>query len=217
MEPAQRLGGPRRSWSSRPFSLLTLALVGAALAGCVPTPGRAETLTLRHIVLLHTTDEHGWMEPYQGYGGASGMWRLWQRREGYRPDGPYLVLSSGDMWTGPAISTTLLGESMVDVMNAMGYRAAALGNHDFDFGQDIIRQRSRQAAFPFLGANIVLRGTDRPSDYVQPNALIDVNGVRVGVSAWRPSKPPPTPAPRTSPISTSAPTARPLSATCPSC
>ncbi len=121
------------------------------------------------------------MEGYQSYGGAAEMLRMWRRREGYRMDGRYLVVSSGDMWTGPAVSSSLLGESMVDVMNAMGYRAAALGNHDFDFGQDVVRQRRQQAAFPFLGANIVLRGSQRQPDYVQPYALIDVNGVRVGV------------------------------------
>jgi 2',3'-cyclic-nucleotide 2'-phosphodiesterase (5'-nucleotidase family) len=85
------------------------------------------------------------------------------------------------MWTGPAISTTLAGESMVDVMNALGYRSATLGNHDFDFGQDTIRQRRLEAAFPFLGANIRLRSTGALPDYVEPYTLLDINGIRVGV------------------------------------
>jgi len=91
------------------------------------------------------------------------------------------VISSGDMWTGPAISTTLAGESMVDVMNALGYRSATLGNHDFDFGQQVIRERRAEAGFPFLGANIRLRSSGALPDYVDPYALIEVNGIRIGV------------------------------------
>ncbi len=43
------------------------------------------------------------------------------------------------MWTGPAISTWFQGESMIDVMNAMEYDAAAIGNHEFDFSVDELR------------------------------------------------------------------------------
>ena len=126
----------------RLFVLLSLS--GLLLAACGGMP--RETDTLRRLTILHTNDEHGWMESYKGSGGADGLQRLWSQREGFGPDGPFLVISSGDMWTGPAISTTLAGESMVDVMNALGYRAATLGNHDFDFGQDAIRQRRLEAS-----------------------------------------------------------------------
>lgn len=161
----------------RLFVLLSLS--GLLLAACGGMP--RETDTLRRLTILHTNDEHGWMESYKGSGGADGLQRLWSQREGFGPDGPFLVISSGDMWTGPAISTTLAGESMVDVMNALGYRAATLGNHDFDFGQDAIRQRRLEAAFPFLGANIRQRSNGALPDYVDPYALLEVNGIRVGV------------------------------------
>jgi 5'-nucleotidase/UDP-sugar diphosphatase len=158
---------------------IQLMLGAMLLAACGSTP--RETETLRRLTILHTSDEHGWMESYKGTGGAAGLQRLWLRNEGYRPDGPFLLISGGDMWTGPAISTTLAGESMVDVMNALGYRSATLGNHDFDFGQQAIRERRAEAGFPFLGANIRLRSSGALPDYVEPYALIEVNGIRVGV------------------------------------
>lgn len=160
-------------------SVVLLLLAGALLAACSSTP--RETETLRRLTILHTNDEHGWMESYKGSGGAAGLQRQWLQREGYHPDGPFLIISSGDMWTGPAVSTYLAGESMVDVMNALGYRSATLGNHDFDFGQEVIRKRRQEAGFPFLGANIRLRSSGALPDYVEPYALIDVNGIRVGV------------------------------------
>jgi len=159
--------------------LVSLLLGSLFAASCASAP--RETGTLRRLTILHTNDEHGWMDSYKGSGGADGLKRRWVRSEGWTPDGAYLVISSGDMWSGPAISTTLAGESMVNVMNALGYRSATLGNHDFDFGQEAIRQRRQEANFPFLGANIRLRSNGARPDYVDPYALIDVNGIRVGI------------------------------------
>ncbi len=142
---------------------------------------RRETETLRHLVILYTNDEHGWMEPYQNTGGAAGMLRLWKYRERLGANDHLLVLSGGDMWTGPALSTELQGESMADVMNQMGYSAAAIGNHDFDFGQDAIRTRLAQSEFPFLSANIRDVVTGDIPEYVQPYLITEVNGVKVGI------------------------------------
>jgi len=167
------------------FQIPVLAILTLLLSACGLTasdePLRPETETVRRLVILYTNDEHGWMEPYKNSAGAAGMLHLWEQREGYTPDGPFLVLSGGDMWTGPAISTLTAGESMTDIMNHMGYQAAALGNHDFDFDLEAIRQRAAQADFPFLSANLTDRATGAPPDFVQPYTLIEVNGIQVGV------------------------------------
>jgi 2',3'-cyclic-nucleotide 2'-phosphodiesterase (5'-nucleotidase family) len=53
-----------------------------------------------------------------------------------------------------------MGESTIDVYNLMGYDLAAFGNHEFDKGQDELAARVAQSNFPWLGANVVLEGTD---------------------------------------------------------
>ena len=74
-----------------------------------------------------------------------------------------LIISGGDMWTGPAISTWFEGEGMVEVMNEMGYAAAAIGNHEFDFGLEVLRARAFEATFPFVSANVrPVAGADLP-------------------------------------------------------
>ncbi|HJX40374.1 MAG TPA: hypothetical protein VJ345_02840, partial [Anaerolineales bacterium] len=80
---------------------------GAALAAGCSTRlfGHGQTETVRQLTILYTNDEHGWMEPYQETAGAAGVARLWREREDVTADGPFLVLSGGDMWTGPALST----------------------------------------------------------------------------------------------------------------
>ena len=98
----------------------------------------------------YADDVSGWMEPYKNSAGAAGMLQLWEQRQGYTPDGPFLVLSGGDMWTGPAVPALTAGKSMTDIMNRTMYQSA-LGKQDFAFDLDAIHQRAAQAEFPFLG------------------------------------------------------------------
>lgn len=156
---------------------LSLILI-LMLAAC----GRAseQPETIRQLVILYTNDEHGWMETSDESGGAAGLMGLWHA-QGYSPDGPYLILSGGDMWTGPAISTWFDGESMVEVMNLMGYDAAAVGNHEFDFGLDGLRERVGQMEFPLLSANIRDKETGDVADVALSYTLRQVNGIQVGL------------------------------------
>ena len=155
------------------------------IAGCtLRQPGgvsSGETAEIRHLVILYTNDEHGWMDPYQNTGGSAGMAHKWRQQEGWTEDGDFLILSGGDMWTGHALSTVWDGESMTDVMNAMGYDAAAIGNHDFDFGLESLRARADEAEFPFLSANIRERQTGATPDFTVPYFVTEVNGVMVGI------------------------------------
>jgi len=133
------------------------------------------------IVILYTNDEHGWMEATESSGGAAGLMGLWREQEGYSENGPYLILSGGDMWTGPAISTWFKGESMVDVMNGMQYDAAAIGNHEFDFKIEGLADRIDESNFPLLSANIREKGTGLIPDFAIPYALKEIDGVMIGL------------------------------------
>jgi len=165
---------------------LSLLLVACASAGTTPVPTSTSAATdepaaLQHLVILYTNDEHGWLEATEEHGGAAGMLGLWREQEGYSEDGPFLILSGGDTWTGPAISSWFDGEPMVETMNAMGYHAAAIGNHEFDFGLDTLRQRAAEAEFPFLAANIREKEGSAIPDFALPYVVQEVAGVRVGL------------------------------------
>lgn len=164
--------------------LFTLALVAACLP--MPPPPATPQPAVKRLTILYTNDEHGWLVAEENKdrsttGGAAEMLGMWQAHEGYTPDGPFLVLSGGDMWTGPAISTWFMGDPAVEAMNLMGYRAAAIGNHEFDFGLDVLRRHAREANFPYLAANLVKKGTSEPPDFVRPYLVVEVAGVKVGL------------------------------------
>ena len=140
------------------------------------------------LTILHTNDEHGWLQPYVAYqspiteGGAANLMGRFTQIEGYAPDADgFLLLSGGDMWTGPSISTWFEGKPVVEVMNAMGYDAAAIGNHEFDFGREVLNERQAEANFPFLAANIYYKGTTTLADFATPYVIRQVNGVDVGI------------------------------------
>lgn len=155
-------------------------MVALALTSCLP-PAADGSPELVQITVLYTNDEHGWIAADNRRGGAAGMLTRWREQEGYTDDGPFLVLSGGDLWTGPALSTWFDGEPAVDVMNVMGYDAAVIGNHEFDFGREGLRLRGDQAEFAFLGANALDASSGAPIDEVLPYVIEEVAGVQVGI------------------------------------
>ena len=179
------------------FITLTLLLLLLTLGACqnsiapelvVPATVAAPTAVADtprpvDVTVLYTNDEHGWMEGLTPGAGAAQLMALWQADEGLGPGSNTLVLSGGDMWTGPAISSWFDGASMAEVMNAMGYTAAAVGNHEFDFGLATLRERADQSRFPLLSANIRSKSSGEPPAQwgIAPYTLVDVDGVTVGI------------------------------------
>ncbi len=169
----------------RTISFVLAALLFVSLSIVAVSPAHAQKDPIRKITIFYTSDEEGYLEPtkdrIKAYGGAANVMAA-MRQRGYRPDRDQsLLLSGGDLWTGPAISTWFQGASTVQVQNAMGYGAAAIGNHEFDFGQGVLRTNEKASRFPLLSANLTVKETGKPPDYCRPYVIRDVNGVRVAV------------------------------------
>jgi len=97
------------------------------------------------------------------------------------PECPVFIVSGGDIMQGTLVSNLADGASTIEAFNAIGYDAAAIGNHEFDWGVDVLRQRIDQAEFPWLGANIYERATGEHPAWDRPWAIIEKRSVRVGV------------------------------------
>lgn len=158
---------------------MVIIILLSCKGGTSPSNGNGQQTY--QVIILYTNDEHGWMEATDTHGGAAGMMGLWKNNEAYTETGPFLILSGGDMWTGPAISTWTKGEAMADVMNAMDYDAAAIGNHEFDFKIEGLNRRIAQSDFPFLSANIRVKETGAIPGFAAPYIVTAVNNVRIGL------------------------------------
>src|SRR5262249_44964490 len=85
---------------------------------------------------------------------------------------------------GTIVSNRSQGAPVVRAMNALGYHASALGNHELDYGLPAFAARAHEAAFPTLDANVVdeKTGAGPAWEHVVPRVMIEVDGVRVGVT-----------------------------------
>lgn len=138
------------------------------------------------VTILNTADEHGWILPTeingQMKGGFLNLEAYLIEKEGYRPESDqFLLLSGGDNWTGPAISTWFEGKPMIEAMNQLAYDASAIGNHEFDFGRDIMLENFGLAQFPYLAANIYDAESGALADFAIPYQIFERAGIKIGV------------------------------------
>jgi 5'-nucleotidase len=78
-----------------------------------------------------------------------------------RQRGPTLVLDAGDSLQGTIEASLSKGAAVVAGYAALGVDAAALGNHEFDYGPEVLRARVAEAPYPFLAANVRVKATGR--------------------------------------------------------
>ena len=107
-----------------------------------------------------------------------------------------IVLSAGDMYQGTAVSNLEYGNTMIECMNALEFDAMAVGNHEFDWGEDIVKNHhdgnkyNGEANYPYLSCNIFYNnGTEDTSDdtkvdWCQDYIVIERKDVKVGVIGW---------------------------------
>ena len=92
-----------------------------------------------------------------------------------------IFLSAGDMWQGSSESNSTYGQIIVDWMNELDFAAMAIGNHEFDWGEEYVSSNAQFAEFPFLAINIYDRETNALADFCSPSVMIDQSGVQIGI------------------------------------
>ena len=152
-----------------------------------PVAATADPNQTKRLRVLATNDFHGRLLPEthsfsQGrlVGGAVAMDGYFdEEKRGFA--GPTIILDGGDVMQGTPLSNLTKGRSTVDFFNQAGYRAAAIGNHEFDWTVPVLRDRIRQAKYPWLGANIFVAGTNNHPSWVKPTTMLTVDGIKVGI------------------------------------
>ena len=183
----------------RPATVLVacagLAACAAGDSGAAAGAGAAQATACARI--FSTNDTHGRLLPAEQswsdgrpVGGSAALAAYVARERAAAPECPLFVVSGGDIMQGTLISNLTDGRATIEAMNAIGYDAAAIGNHEFDWGVDVLVERVADADFAMLGANIYLKGTDHHPDWVRPWTVVDREGVRVGfIGLTTPSTP----------------------------
>lgn len=92
-----------------------------------------------------------------------------------------VYISQGDMWQGSIESNYTKGNLVTEWMNSMGFVSMTVGNHEFDWGQDPIKNNIALANFPMLGINVIKRDTYRRVDYLEPSTTFMRGDAKIGV------------------------------------
>jgi len=140
-----------------------------------------------HLAILHINDFHGRLLPYIDksinekipVGGAAYLAKMIQVEKAKNSEGT-LLLSAGDMFQGTPVSNIFHGQPVIEAMNYLKFDAMAIGNHEFDWGQDVSKDLFAKAYFPFLSANIV-DGQGRYLSGVKPYIMIERKGLKIAI------------------------------------
>ena len=92
-----------------------------------------------------------------------------------------IFLSAGDMWQGSSESNMTKGQILVDWMNELDFAAMALGNHEFDWGEEYIQANAELAEFPFIAINVYDRDTDALANFCTPSVTVEGDGLQIGI------------------------------------
>ncbi|HEX8165763.1 MAG TPA: bifunctional UDP-sugar hydrolase/5'-nucleotidase [Beijerinckiaceae bacterium] len=157
-----------------PFRLIAAALAIVAGAGLAAAQQAKVTFVLTNDVYQ--------MSEEKGRGGLARLASVVkaEKAEGAKTGRTVLFVHAGDTWSPCLLCGFDKGEHMVALFNEIPPDVFVPGNHEFDFGKEVYFQRRGEAKFPFFAAN--LRGPDgRPLPGHQDRAILDVNGVKVGI------------------------------------
>jgi len=105
--------------------------------------------TTEEIIILHTNDIHAQIDNFARLAFVVDSIKAIYKN--------VFLLNAGDLFTGnPMVDMSAQkGYAVIDLMNKIGYHASAIGNHEFDYGQAVLKKRIEEANFPFICANVV--------------------------------------------------------------
>jgi 2',3'-cyclic-nucleotide 2'-phosphodiesterase (5'-nucleotidase family) len=132
---------------------------------------------IKPLTILHSNDLHAHLMPDERDKGGFARLATEVRRQKTNC-AACLYLNAGDLVQGTPVSTLFQGSPIYEIANLMGFDAATLGNHEFDYGWRRTQEFLHIARFPVVSANIV--DADGKS-MAPPYVILAAGGVRVGI------------------------------------
>lgn len=179
--------------------LFTLVFSLFGLSACLNTPkddldpdkGNDEekpivTEKLEYLDIYYLNDLHGAIEENEYQIGLSKIANFVNSKRNEAKDNT-LLLAGGDMLQGSALSNYYMGASTIHIMNEMGFDAMTTGNHEFDWGLEVVtdyfnpQTQNQKANFPLLGANIKDKRTNEIPTHIKPYTIITKLDQKIGI------------------------------------
>jgi 2',3'-cyclic-nucleotide 2'-phosphodiesterase (5'-nucleotidase family) len=182
-----------RSRIEKRFATWVSILALLILPSCAAVAASTSDSNLVEIVILHTNDVHGNVRPFRAgqrssdsapmLGGSASLATFLKRERAARGgDTGVLLVDAGDIYQGTPEGNETRGRLMVEIMNALRYDAGALGNHEFDFGIENVRELMRLARFTWMAGNLRDSATGEVPAEVESPVIAERSGVRIGIA-----------------------------------
>ena len=137
----------------------------------VPAAAKAEGEEAKDIVILYTNDVHCGITDGMGYVGVARV------KAAYEAAGKEVILvDNGDALQGDIIGTLSKGEAIVELMNAIGYDVATIGNHEFDYGMEQFNKNVELAKFKYVCCNFL---NDDGNAVLEPYTILEKAGKKI--------------------------------------
>lgn len=161
------------------------AVIVVLFAGVGYLAGKALFGHRTTITILHVNDTHSQLEPVRSgeYAGMAGVLERAAYIDSVRvADGRdnVLVLHAGDYWQGSAYFTEFDGTVEVQALNAIGYDAVTLGNHEFDNGLEALGEKLSSLECPIVVCNYDFSPFEI-GKYVKPYVIVEKAGKKIGI------------------------------------
>lgn len=140
------------------FSIL-LVILSLAIPAAAFKPAAVQAATPIQFTILHTNDFHGQLEPSGSNPGLARVAKVVNDVRIANGAENVLLVDDGDEMQGSLLSNLQKGKPVIAAFNAMGYAVANFGNHEFDWGQDVLSARTGEATYPYVSANITVNDT----------------------------------------------------------
>ncbi|CAB1320119.1 unnamed protein product [Coregonus sp. 'balchen'] len=130
------------------------------------------------LTILHFNDAYEIeARPEEPVGGAARFATALKVFQSLNP----LVVFSGDCLSPSLLSTVTKGKHMVDVLNKLGVHCAVYGNHEFDFGVDLLEEQTKSMTFPWFLSNVHDRFTSETLGHGLVSSILEWNGLKIGI------------------------------------
>lgn len=134
----------------------------------------------RKISLLGVNDFHGKVDEKSYFVGMKKLTTGFKNKIKEKGDENSIIFSSGDMWAGASTSGLTKGNIVNAWMNDVGFDYMVLGNHEFDWGKNVILNNVQTADFPYLACN-VFSDSSFTTPMVETSLLLKRNGLNIGI------------------------------------
>ena len=158
-------------------ALTLTAVIFAIVASVFAQDDLGSPRRLSQLTFLQVNDVYSTV-PINGVGGLARVATL--KKQLSQNGHPVLMTLAGDFLSPSVASSVFKGEQMVATLNAAGLDYAVLGNHEFDFGIDVLKQRIAESKFTWILSN-VLDANGKTIGASVPYVVRDIGGMKIGI------------------------------------